>query len=102
MGTLKHGFPAALVMVVLGCSGLVPSASHPVALAPYEQMPREVRTAPEVVRDAYRFAVANPEVLTKIPCYCGCNVLGHRDNYECYVEEVRPDGSVKFTLHALT
>lgn len=51
------------------------------------------RAAPEV-QEAYRFAVAHPDVLQYIPCYCGCVDQGHRSNADCYVQEVRADGSV--------
>ena len=45
--------------------------------------------AARVVREAYTFAVAHPEVLTQIPCYCGCGAIGHTSNYACYVSGVR-------------
>ncbi len=90
---------ASSVLILFACAGTVQKNTASLALAPFEQMPPKVRTAPQEVRDAYRFAAANPEVLRKIPCYCGCEDLGHRDNYACYVEEVRPDGSVAFSEH---
>ncbi|MER3487129.1 MAG: hypothetical protein C4345_15280, partial [Chloroflexota bacterium] len=51
------------------------------------------RAAPEV-QEAYRFAVANPHVLQYIPRYCGCVNQGHTSNKDCYIDELRPDGSV--------
>jgi hypothetical protein len=53
------------------------------------------------VREAYAFAVAHPEVLTQLPCYCGCGAIGHTSNYACYVSEAAPDGSVSYDLHAV-
>ena len=52
-----------------------------------------LRSAPEV-QQAYRFAIARPEVLQYIPCFCGCGSSGHKSNKDCYVREIRSDGSV--------
>jgi len=70
-------------------------------MAPVSQMPSAVQKAPTRVHEAYRFAVANPDLLKHIPCYCGCGAMGHTSNYACYVKEVKPDGSVNFDDHAL-
>jgi hypothetical protein len=51
------------------------------------------QAAPDVQED-YRFAVANPEVLRYIPCYCGCVNQGMSSNHDCYVQETRSDGTV--------
>ena len=64
-------------------------------------MPMEVQSAPEVVRTAYQFAVANPDVLTHLPCYCGCGGMGHTSNYACYVAGENEDGDLKFDNHAM-
>jgi hypothetical protein len=67
-------------------------------LAPLADMPDYVHEAPPYIQEAYRFAVVNKEVLEKIPCYCGCNNIGHQDNYQCYVSA---DGSiVEYESHA--
>jgi hypothetical protein len=54
------------------------------------------------VQEAYRYAAAHPEVLQYIPCYCGCENVGHRHNADCYVKERHADGRVTFTSHAAT
>ncbi len=69
-------------------------------MASLEGMPPAVTRAPQPVREAYRFAVANPEVLSQLPCYCGCGGMGHTSNYACYVK-VMPDGARLFDNHAL-
>ena len=33
---------------------------------------------------AYAFALRVPHVLSWIPCYCGCEGMGHRSNLDCY------------------
>ena len=40
---------------------------------------------PEVIRAAYRFAAEHPEVLSYVPCFCGCERMGHRGNEDCFV-----------------
>ena len=63
-------------------------------------IPAEVVSAPRVVREAYTFAVAHPEVLTQLPCYCGCGAIGHTSNYACYVSGSEADGAIVYDLHA--
>lgn len=70
-------------------------------MAPLDQMPSEVQKAPVSVQEAYRFAVANPEVLSQVPCHCGCGAVGHTSNYDCYVKDVQPSGEIEFDSHAL-
>jgi len=109
---MKHRFVrsslmiALVVMLVLsivtaGCSGKSAQANHPVELAPLAEMPAEVHGAPVAVQEAYRFAVANPDVLSQIPCYCGCGSMGHTSNLACFVADRSSDGSVTFDEHAL-
>lgn len=106
-------FGPFLLLVVLGAAGCagggstgMQAASTPAAspielsLASLSAMPGFVQEAPPSVQEAYRFAVANPEVMHKIPCYCGCGAMGHQDNLGCYVKEFRPDGSIEFDNHA--
>ena len=85
-----------------GCAG---SGSQQTAdalhLAPMTEMPAAVQAAPASVQEAYHFAAANPEVLTHIPCYCGCGSIGHTSNYACYVSGKNEDGSLAFDEHAM-
>ena len=74
---------------------------HEMPMAPMSMMPDEVKSAPLVTQQAYQFAVANPDVMQHIPCYCGCGSMGHTSNYSCYVESVDAKGNVKFDGHAL-
>ena len=84
--------PVLLLGVSLG--GCTPGAEM-------QGMPEEVEAAPPVVREAYVFAAAHPEVLTQIPCYCGCGAIGHTSNYACYVSGVEADGAIAYDLHAV-
>jgi hypothetical protein len=86
-----------------GCSGKAPPVNFQsdLKMAPMEDMPAEVRSAPVSVQQAYQFAAANPDVMQHIPCYCGCGAVGHKSNYACYVSGQNPDGTVKYDTHAL-
>lgn len=44
----------------------------------------------------YAIATNIPEVLEKIPCYCGCGMIGHKNLRNCYIND---DGS--FADHAV-
>lgn len=96
---LLIGGVALAVAVVLGLS-LWPTGPGNVhqafALAPESALPEYFRKAPPNVREAYRFAIANREILQRIPCYCGCGSDGHKNNADCYIKNVKPDGTVDF------
>jgi hypothetical protein len=84
-----------------GCRGNGAQATgHSFALAPMSEMPEAVQQAPLTVQEAYQFAVANPEVTSQIPCYCGCGAMGHTSNYACFVADDR-NGQITFDNHAL-
>jgi hypothetical protein len=85
---------------VLARRGDTDTTGTEIQLAPVSQLPEKVRRAPPVVQEGYRFAIANPEVLAKLPCYCGCGSMGHKSDLDCFIEEFRPDGSIVFGYHA--
>ena len=39
----------------------------------------------EIVRAVYVFAAKHPEVLSYVPCFCGCETRGHKHNDDCFV-----------------
>jgi len=81
------------VAIWLGMSG---KTSRAYALAPESSLPANIRQAPQGVRDAYRFAIANRRILAQIPCFCGCGTEGHKSNADCYIKDVKADGSIVF------
>ncbi len=91
--------PLLIAGLVLGCTG-DKAEDHAFAMASLDGMPVAVKRAPKTVKEAYQFAVANPELLSQIPCYCGCGGMGHTSNYSCYMS-VRADGTRQFDGHAL-
>jgi hypothetical protein len=92
-----------LVAVVVGaqaCGGSSGADQQALRLAPESALPDFVRVAPPQVREAYRFAIANRELLGAFPCYCGCGAVRHTSNLDCYIKTVRADGSIEFDNHA--
>ncbi len=83
------------------CSTQSSNSSVHLNMAPMDQMPSEVQSAPVTVQQAYQFAVANPDVMKNNPCYCGCGNVGHTSNYSCYVSGLDDKGNVRFDQHAL-
>jgi hypothetical protein len=47
-----------------------------------------------VLESVYRFAAEHPEVLSYVPCYCGCERAGHLGNEDCFVASRGANGDV--------
>jgi len=89
-------------------SAQTPPAPPPVADVPeMNRKPHSQRTLPpipsqnyppprpmDVVRAAYVFAAEHPEVLSYVPCFCGCERGGHRGNEDCFVSARDKNGDV--------
>ncbi len=90
-----------IMLLALGlsaCSG--DSDEKELTLAPESALPDFVRAAPAQIKEAYRFAIANPDIVELFPCFCGCGSVGHMNNLDCYVKEFSPNGAVVFDDHA--
>lgn len=57
-------------------------------------MPNYIERPPDVIRAAYRFAAEHPEVLSYVPCFCGCESEGHHANHDCFVRQRAANGDV--------
>ena len=60
-------------------------------------LPTQAYTPPRpmnVVRDAYLFAAEHPEILSYVPCFCGCERGGHKGNHDCFVANRDQKGDV--------
>ncbi len=99
----KRAILSTLSSLLVGCGGVDSSstADGAPAMASMAMMPDAVHSAAAVTREAYQFAVANPETLKAIPCYCGCGGMGHTSNYSCYVQRVSSSGTPVFDTHAI-
>ena len=47
-----------------------------------------------IVRAVYTFAARHPDVLRTVPCFCGCESRGHRNNDDCFVAARDASGRV--------
>src|ERR671915_2132040 len=83
---LTKGLLGAGIIAVTACRGFE-SAEHRYKLAPENVLPADITKAPDEVREAYRFAIANRDTLRYIPCYCGCGSEGHTSNASCYIND---------------
>ena len=43
---------------------------------------------------AQRIAAEHPEVMKFVPCFCGCERGGHKDNHDCFVSSRSAAGAV--------
>jgi hypothetical protein len=96
---LAKGFLAA-GLIFVGCGGFE-AAERPYRLAPEDLLPADIRRAPAEVREAYRFAIANRDILRYIPCYCGCGSEGHTSNASCYVKDGSSGEKLEFDRMSL-
>lgn len=91
----------ALTLLAVSLSGCAPGGAAAEAdLAPLDGMPHAVLQAPAAVQQAYRFAAARPDLLESVPCYCGCDAIGHASNYACFFSDDGAGGRA-FDAHAL-
>lgn len=74
-----------------------PAAKAPMAKYNVPPLPN-VGFAPvrpmDVVRATYDFAAQHPEVLSFVPCFCGCGSQGHKANESCFVARRDSKGNV--------
>ena len=91
----------AVVVAVVALAGLAVFLFRSVSAgSDAPALPAFVLDRPEPVRIAYAYAIAHPEVLTRIPCYCGCVNVGHHSNHDCFIRARMPDGRIVFDNHA--
>jgi len=62
----------------------------PMPFGPRDPLPRP----PQVVAQVFQFAAEHPEVLSYVPCFCGCDHMGHKGNDDCFVKTRAVNGDV--------
>ena len=64
------------------------------------ELPKFMDDKPEDMRLIYQVAGTATDILDYIPCYCGCGESAdHKSNKNCFIDEVREDGSVVWDDH---
>ena len=74
----------------------MPMAGHEAAWA---ARPAYV-TANAATEEAYAFAIEHPRIVEWMPCYCGCEAMGHGSNLDCYFKDGQPGDRPAFEEHA--
>lgn len=84
-------FSFVLLMAILAplLSTTACASTNELKMAPASSLPTHIHNSPTRVREAYQFAIANPDALKNVPCYCGCGAIGHTSNYACYFNEAK-------------
>lgn len=62
--------------------------------------PGYVTALPGDWQAAYAYALARPDVLQWLPCYCGCGGMGHRSNLDCFFQRREEEGPITYEEHA--
>jgi uncharacterized protein with PCYCGC motif len=95
---------AALAQAPIDPPSAAKLGPHPQASLPPLPFSAEPPARPaEVAREAYKFAAEHPEVLSYVPCYCGCERSGHRGNDDCFVTRRDEKGDVvEWEPHGMT
>jgi hypothetical protein len=90
------GTAAAAVTVPMGAMTMPTQAEISAA---WKTRPSYVQALPSEWQGAYAFALARPDVLQWLPCYCGCGAMGHGSNLDCFFQR-RDTGSIAWEEHA--
>jgi len=88
----EHGAPAAASHAALAKTAPVKGAVGPLPALP--RVPFAPARPMPVVQEVFEFAARHPEVLAYVPCYCGCEQLGHKGNHDCFVKARAANGNV--------
>jgi hypothetical protein len=92
------GTPASTAAAPAATPDAAPAVAlqaHPQKEFPPLQLPAyPLGRSPEAITAAYRFAAEHPEILTYVPCFCGCERSGHRGNEDCFVKSRASNGDV--------
>ncbi|UFJ40562.1 PCYCGC domain-containing protein [Brevibacillus humidisoli] len=68
--------------------------------ASIEDLPSFLDQVDPRIKEVYQIAGQHQDTLQHIPCYCGCGEsAGHQHNGNCFIKEVKEDGSVLWDDH---
>jgi hypothetical protein len=99
---------SALTIFIIGCGKQADHSTHADHTSSdlREQtksasvLPTFLNGQKEEIRLVYQLAGQSTQLLQWIPCYCGCGEsVGHTSNMNCFIKEVKSDGSVVWDDH---
>ena len=96
-GSAPTGATTVLAEVPMGAMHM-PTADE--VSATWEARPEYVKVLPGDWQSAYAYALARPDVLQWLPCYCGCGGMGHRSNLDCFFQRREVKGTYQYEEHA--
>jgi hypothetical protein len=73
---------------------VIPMKPHTGPLPALPRVSFEPPRSMAVVQQVYEFAARHPEVLQHVPCYCGCERIGHNGNHDCFIKSRAANGRV--------
>ena len=65
----------------------------------WDARPAFVSTSADV-EEAYAYALEHPQIVQWMPCYCGCEAMGHGSNLDCYFKAGVVSDRAQFEEHA--
>ncbi len=78
----------------------VPNGDLQEVTASTDILPTFLDDKPEEMRLVYQVAGTATDIIEWMPCYCGCGEsAGYGSNINCFIDEVRKDGSVVWDDH---
>jgi hypothetical protein len=78
-----------------------PPRAYTGPLPPLPPVSYPLPRSPEVVQAVYTFAARHPEVLHYVPCFCGCQRSGHKDNDDCFIKGRDAKGRPEWEAHGM-
>lgn len=107
-----HYLSRAALLVFAVAALTAPAAARPETQNNPRFLAKDLPLLPLGVEDAVRpltvmhatftFAARHPEVMKFVPCFCGCQRAGHKDNHDCFVSGRDAAGKVtSWEPHAL-
>ena len=97
---------ASVALALAACGGSPPPAQQQTqspapsnapsssSLPSLPSVPFEPARPIAIVQTVFRFAAEHPEVLGQMPCFCGCQNRGHKNNDDCFVTARDASGRV--------
>ena len=109
---MRHYLSRAALLVFAVAALTAPAAARPETQNNPRFLAKDLPLLPLGVEDAVRpltvmhatftFAARHPEVMKFVPCFCGCQRAGHKDNHDCFVSGRDAAGKVtSWEPHAL-
>jgi hypothetical protein len=63
--------------------------------AKHKPLPDYVLNSSPIVQETYLLAAKYPDVVSSVPCYCGCFAEdGHESNLDCFIGEMGSENEV--------